>query len=152
MNTDINKDYSHGMIAFDPKNPEWLYIAQSHLNMISRFNIVTKTYESGWAGAKNVADHIDGPRNLARFNYPRQICFDYDGNLFIADTNNHCIRKISPDGNVTTVIGQRGKKGYVDGGPDDALFNSPEGVTVTPDNTVWIADTGNDVLRKLAIE
>lgn len=152
ISKEINSDYSHGMVAFNPLDTTWLYICQSQLNMISRYNIVTGEYQSGWAGAKGSADHIDGPLKLARFNYPRQICFDYDGNLFVADTNNHCIRKISPQGIVTTVIGQRGKSGYIDGGPDDALFNSPEGVTVTPDNAVWIADTGNDVLRKLAIE
>ncbi|GAB1415750.1 IPT/TIG domain-containing protein [Paludibacter sp.] len=152
MVADITTDQAHSFLAFDPTNPEWLYIAQSQLHMISRYNIVTKVYESGWAGSKAEGGHLDGPRTVARFNFPRQISFDSNGHLYIADVNNHCIRKITPDGLVTTVIGQPGIAGYIDGGPDDALFRNPEGVTVTPDDAVWVSDTGNDVLRKLAIE
>lgn len=150
--TTINDENSWCFLAFDPINPHMLYISLYQKHVISRYNVLTKEYESAWAGEKGTADHEDGRLTNAKFSNPSQLCVDYDGNLFIADAGNHCIRRISPDGMVTTVIGQPGTAGSLDGGPDDALFNFPEGVTVTPDNTVWIADTNNDLLRKLAIE
>ena len=148
----INDENSWCFLAFDPLNPQILYISMYHRHAISRYNILTKEYESAWAGERGTAGHSDGRYSDALFDTPSQICVDYDGNLFVADANNHCIRKITQNGIVTTVIGQPGISGTLDGGPDDALFNFPEGVTVTPDNTIWIADTGNDLIRKLAIE
>ena len=59
----------------------------------------------------------DGPIEDALFNYPKDIKFDNDGNMFVADYGNHCIRMISADNIVTTVDGQPGVAGYKDGGP-----------------------------------
>lgn len=152
--TTIRDENSWCFLAFDPRDgyEQFLYISMYHRHAISRYNILTKEYESAWVGVKGTAGHADGRYSDAQFNNPSQICVDYDGNLFVADAGNHCIRKITQNGIVTTVIGQPGVSGSLDGGPDDALFNFPEGVAVTPDNTVWIADTNNDLIRKLAIE
>ena len=67
----------------------------------------------------------DGKRLNARFNFPSQICFELDGIMYIADSSNHCIRSIDREGAVSTVIGVPGRAGYVDGTPDDALFDEP---------------------------
>lgn len=94
----------------------------------------------------------DGPVKEAVFNLPKDIKFDNDGNLFIADYNNHCIRMLSADGIVTTVAGQPGKAGYRDGGPVESQFNQPWGVAVNEQGDIYIADWSNARIRKLVIE
>lgn len=94
----------------------------------------------------------DGPVKEALFNYPKDIKFDNDGNLFIADYNNHCIRMLSADGVVSTVAGQPGTPGYKDGGPVESLFRNPWGVAVNERGEIYIADWGNARIRKLIIE
>ena len=88
----------------------------------------------------------------AEFNTPRQITLDYDGNLFVADEGNHCIRMIDKEGIVTTPIGIPGKSGYVDGDPEVALFDHPKGVAVNKDGDVYIADYSNRCIRKLTLQ
>ncbi len=94
----------------------------------------------------------DGPVEDAVFNYPKDIKFDNDGNMFIADYGNHCIRMLSADGIVTTVAGQPGTAGYKDGGPIESLFRNPWGVAVNEQGEIYIADWGNARIRKLVIE
>lgn len=94
----------------------------------------------------------DGPVEEAIFNLPKDIKFDNDGNLFIADYGNHCIRMLSADGIVTTVAGQPGTSGYKDGGPIESLFKNPWGVAVNEQGEIYIADWGNARIRKLVIE
>lgn len=100
----------------------------------------------------------DGLLRNAKFNYPRQICFTAEGKLYISDSANHCIRVIDTTlpqdkATVTTPIGLPGAKGYKDGGPEIAKFNTPMGVAVSTDGRiVYVADTQNKVIRKLSIE
>lgn len=94
----------------------------------------------------------DGPIADAVFNYPKDIKFDNDGNMFIADYGNHCIRMLSPDGVVSTVAGQPGTAGYRDGGPVESQFRNPWGVAVNEQGDIYIADWGNARIRKLIIE
>lgn len=94
----------------------------------------------------------DGPVEDALFNYPKDIKFDNDGNMFIADYGNHCIRMLSTAGIVSTVAGQPGKSGFKDGGPVESLFNSPWGVAINDLGEIYIADWGNARIRKLVIE
>lgn len=94
----------------------------------------------------------DGPVEEAVFNLPKDIKFDNDGNMFIADYGNHCIRMLSADGIVTTVAGQPGTSGYRDGGPIESLFNQPWGVAVNEQGEIYIADWSNARIRKLVIE
>ncbi len=96
--------------------------------------------------------HRDGPLEDAVFNYPKDIKFDNDGNMFVADYGNHCIRMVSADGIVTTVAGQPGVAGYRDGGPIESMFNNPWGVAVNERGDIYIADYGNSRIRKLVIE
>ena len=96
--------------------------------------------------------HRDGELEVALFNAPWQIYFDPEGYLYIADAGNHCIRRISPGNMVETIVGMPGTSGWKDGGPEEALFNNPHGVGVDKEGTVYIADWGNNRVRKLAIE
>ena len=147
---DPGMDYA-AFIAFDPIDPNLLYICYQNKHCIYRYNLATKEYTL-FAGIKNEAGFADGKLLDAQFNKPSQICFDLDGIMFIADSQNHCIRTITREGIVTTVIGIPGRKGYVNGIPDDALFDDPQGVAVDDEGTIYIGDTNNRCIRKLAIQ
>lgn len=69
----------------------------------------------------------DATGKLASFNQPFGMCLDGKGNLYVADSENHCVRRISHDGVVGTFAGN-GKKGTVDGSARQAEFNTPSGV------------------------
>lgn len=76
-----------------------------------------------------------------------------DGTLYVGDTDNCCVRKISRDGVVSTVVGIPGKSGYLDGGnPDIALLNRFWGMYIDEEGTLYIADYYNNCVRKLTIE
>ena len=91
-----------------------------------------------------------GPAKSAALNVAVDVFADRSGNLFIADQNNHRIRKVTPDGNITTVAGN-GTPGYSgDGGPaTSAQINTPTGVCTDPAGNIYIADVGNQRIRKV---
>ena len=91
----------------------------------------------------------DGVGAAASFNTPSGIALDKHGNVYVADTGNHAIRKIAPDGTVTTLAGS-GVAGYADGQGAQAQFNGPVGVAVDDDGVVYVADTYNDRIRRIA--
>ena len=95
--------------------------------------------------------HRDGPLEVAQFGSLGQIFCDQDGFIYVADRDNHCIRRITPENQVETVLGMPGTPGWRDGTRDEALFRRPMGVAISPDGTVYIADCGNSRLRKLSI-
>jgi sugar lactone lactonase YvrE len=88
----------------------------------------------------------DGPALQAQFNTPSQIALDSAGNLFVADTGNHVIRRIGTDGTVSTLAGD-GQPGHADGPAAQARFNGPMGVAVDGQGRVYVADTWNDRIR-----
>jgi sugar lactone lactonase YvrE len=91
---------------------------------------------------------LDGVGSAAAFHTPSALAFDHEGNLFVADTGNHAIRKIAPDGTVTTVAGN-GAPGYADGIGRAAQFNGPVGLAVDDAGIVYVADTYNDRIRRI---
>jgi sugar lactone lactonase YvrE len=91
----------------------------------------------------------DGPGEAARFSSPFDVAVDAAGNLYVADTNNHTIRKITPAGVVTTLAGLAGVSGSTDGAGSAARFYHPEGITVDLFGNVYVADTYNDTIRKI---
>ena len=91
----------------------------------------------------------DGTAADARFQNPHGLALDLYGNLYIADTGNHTIRKITPAGSVTTLAGTAEQPGSTDGTGAAARFNAPQGVAVDPAGNVYVADTGNHTIRKI---
>lgn len=91
----------------------------------------------------------DGLGTAAAFNTPSAIALDHLGNLYVADTGNHAIRRIAPDGAVTTLAGN-GSPGYADGIGRAAQFNGPVGIAVDDAGIVYVADTYNDRIRRIA--
>jgi sugar lactone lactonase YvrE len=101
------------------------------------------------AGPTGGAGPTDGPAGVSSFGFPLGIAADAAGNLYVADTGNHRIRKIAPNGTVSTLAGS-GIPGKVDGTGSTASFNSPTALAVDPDGFVWVADTNNDAIRKVS--
>ena len=91
----------------------------------------------------------DGAGTAARFDSPSAIAIDADGAIYVADTGNHAIRRVSPDGGVSTLAGN-GAAGYRDGIGRQARFNGPVGVAVDQHGRVIVADTYNDRIRAIA--
>ncbi len=92
---------------------------------------------------------VDGLGTAAAFNTPSAIALDHLGNLYVADTGNHAIRRIAPGGAVTTLAGN-GSPGYADGIGRAAQFNGPVGIAVDDAGIVYVADTYNDRIRRIA--
>lgn len=95
--------------------------------------------------------YADGAGAAASFNSPSALAIDGEGNLYVADTANNRIRKITPAGIVTTLAGD-GAAGYRDGAASEAQFNAPVGVAVDGRGDVYVADTYNDRIRLVTPE
>ena len=94
-----------------------------------------------------------GPATEAQLNTPSDVAVDRDGTVYVADTMNHAIRRIDPDGVITTFAGT-GERGFDgDGGrPGAALLDRPYGVEISPEGEVYIADTHNHRVRRVTAD
>jgi Tol biopolymer transport system component len=101
-----------------------------------------------FAGAPGQAGSVDGAGSSARFSGPYGIAVDFDGTVYVGDTGNHTIRRITPDGVVATLAGLAGVSGSADGLGSAARFLDPRGLTVRG-GTVFVADTGNRTVREI---
>lgn len=142
---------SDAYMTFSTRNPSKLYIAYTNNHCIYTYDIHTHRHEL-LAGISGKPGYLDGEGSSAMFNEPRQLILDENDDMYIADTNNHVIRKVSSDGKVSTVIGQPGEAGYQDGVPGMALFNRPFGVAINKEGIIYIGDYENQCIRRLAIE
>ena len=122
-----------------------VYVADTRNNRIRKITpggTVTTLAGSGTAG------YADGNGLSASFRYPYGVAVDGSGNVYVADSFNNRIRKITPSGTVTTLAGS-GTAGYADGNGTSASFRSPWGVAVDGSGNVYVADTSNDRIRKI---
>lgn len=104
---------------------------------------VVTTYAGGALG-----DAV-GNLSTVRFDSPQGICFDVNGNMYVADSYNHNIKKITPSGIVTKVAGFY--NGFEDGLIGNALFNLPSGVCVDASGNIYVADENNNRIRKISV-
>jgi sugar lactone lactonase YvrE len=93
--------------------------------------------------------NVDGVTNVSEFNNPGGITMDTFGNMYVADTADNTIRKITANGTVSTFAGSPGVSGSADGDGTNALFSAPQGIAVDSSGNVYVADTGNDAIRKI---
>src|SRR5690554_6397345 len=143
-------------LTFTPQKPNILYISligNAGVNAHSICSIDVTDPENTFQKltGSSSGGHRDGAIEIAQFRDPAQIFSDADGNIYIADTGNHCIRRITTDLMVETVLGMPGTSGWKDGGKEDALFNRPMGIGISKDGSIYVADNGNARVRKLSI-
>ncbi|WP_145928618.1 putative Ig domain-containing protein [Termitidicoccus mucosus] len=131
-------------IAADGKGN--LYIADTLNHVIRKITPAGKA--SIIAGDPAQSGATDNP---SRFDTPTGLALDADGqNLYVADTENHLIRKIELDGgNVTTIAGRAGRPGFIDGPLSAARFNAPSAITAGSGGCIFVADTGNNTIRRI---
>jgi sugar lactone lactonase YvrE len=101
------------------------------------------------AGTALTPGSVDGTGSAARFNFPRGITVDGTGTLYVADTNNHTIRKITSGGVVTTLAGTPNQTGSTDAAGSAARFSSPNGIAVDGAGNLWVADSNNHTIRQV---
>ena len=123
-----------------------LYVADTGNNRIRK--VTTEGVVSTVAG-NGSAGYVDGPASAAEFNGPIGVAVDSQKNIYVADTYNDRIRKITADGVVSTVAGSAGP-GYRDGPASNTQFDTPCGVVIKTDGTLIVADTGNGKLRQIS--
>ena len=124
-----------------------LYVADTNNCMIRKI-VASTGAVSTLAGEAGVTGSADGAGTAAMFNYPSALAVDTSGNVYVADTENHTIRAITPAGLVTTVAGIAGSSGCADGVGKAAQFNSPSALAVdTTSGNLYVADTDNFTIR-----
>lgn len=124
-----------------------LYVADTANHTI---RLINETGEvSTLAGKAAVTGTYDGTGAAALFNQPAGLAIDSAGTIYVADVENHAIRKVTPAGEVSLLAGLPGTSGPVDGAPSTARFKTPFGVALGADGTLYVADTGNNAIRKV---
>lgn len=142
---------SYGLV-FDPNDPNIFYFSVNDQHCIFKYDLTTHT-SVPWAGQTKRSGYQDGVKEQALFNKPGQMCFDSEGNMIVTDTENHCIRKITmATGYVSTLAGTPTKSGYTNGTTEEAQFKKPVGICIDADDVMYIGDSENRAIRRLAVE
>jgi hypothetical protein len=159
-------------LAFHPKRPAELWIGYSELTTPTGAEaangIYTLDVSDDTQGENNIltslrrvstlassaGGHRDGPLTQALFLGIRMINFDTDGNLYVGDCRNHCIRMINTTTMmVSTIIGIPGVASpFKDGAREEATFNTLHGIVTDPEGVIYVADYHNNRVRRIAIE
>src|SRR2546422_530108 len=124
-----------------------VYVADSNNHTIRK--ITPAGVVTTLAGLAGYSGSADGTGSAARFYNPYGVATDSSGNVYVADNNNHTIRKITPAGVVTTLAGLAGINGSADGTGSAARFNYPVGVATDSSGNVYVADTFNHTIRQI---
>jgi sugar lactone lactonase YvrE len=124
-----------------------VFVSDSASNIIREITpLGVVTTIAGTAGAPTA---VDGNGSNAGFNTPHALALDSLGNLFVSDYGNNTIRKITPAFDVTTIAGIAGTSGSSDGLGTLATFNAPDGLAFDNSGNLFVADSGNDTIRKI---
>jgi DNA-binding beta-propeller fold protein YncE len=132
----------HGMAIDSSGN---IFVVDRHNSLIRKMTsgAVVTTFAGSIPGA------LDATGTNARFRYPTGLVIDASNNLYVAEQQNHTIRKITPGAVVTTLAGTAGSSGTTNATGDLARFNNPNGVAVDAAANVYVADSSNHAIRKI---
>jgi sugar lactone lactonase YvrE len=141
--------------TFDPVASPYQAVKSDNYDRLLERLIMSKDPTKGntvvvgtFAGVKE--SFVNGTGATASFSSVRGVAVDGSGNVFVADTGNHAIRKITPAGVVSTFAGS-GSSGFTNGTGTTASFSWPNGVAVDSSGNVFVADTGNHAIRKITL-
>ena len=127
-----------------------LYVADSWNHTIRK--IACSGSVTTLAGLLKNSGSTDGIGSKARFSFPSGVAADSSGCVYVADTENHTIRKISPNGSVTTLAGLAANRGSADGVGGVARFSFPSGVAVDSAGFVYVGDRWNHTIRRISLD
>jgi hypothetical protein len=130
-------------VALSPDD-KILYIADYLNHAIRALDLGTKRVTTVAGNGK--AGFANGKGDQAQFNQPYNVKIGAGGRLYVPDQNNHAVRRIDPDGTVSTIAGS-GQSGFANGRGADARFNNPTGLIVAADGSIYVADRNNQRLR-----
>ncbi|HSZ24538.1 MAG TPA: NHL repeat-containing protein [Cytophagaceae bacterium] len=135
--------FPYGVVVDDSDN---IYVGDHNNNLIRKINssgVVSTFAGTGTSGSTN------GISTSASFFHCQGLAIDASGNLYIADTGNHLIRKITPTGIVSTVAGTAGVAGNTNGTGTAASFNYPSSIAIDASGNLYVADSFNNLIRKI---
>lgn len=124
-----------------------LYVADPDNDLVRKISsggVVTTV-----AGKAGISGSADGATADARFNHPGGVALDAGGNIYVADSENYTVRKIAPNGTVSTLAGSPGQRGSVDGPGSQARFYSPQNIASDAAGNLYVADGKSGALRKV---
>jgi sugar lactone lactonase YvrE len=124
-----------------------LFVSDDGIHLITK--ITPTAVISVFAGSKGRAGSQDGKSSSARFREPSGIITDGSGNVYVADEDNHLIRKITAAGIVSTIAGSPVLNGVTNGNSAAARFNAPEGLALDTQGNLYVADTNSHTIRKI---
>lgn len=129
-----------------------LYVADGHNGTIRK--ITPDGMVSTVAGKAGEHGSTDGPASAARFSFPRGMALDLAGNLYVVEggNGNDIVRKITPDGMVSTLVGTPGKWGWTDGLGSQAGFFAPNDITIGEGGILFVTDNNNFAVRRITPE
>jgi sugar lactone lactonase YvrE len=125
-----------------------LYVTAGANNMILKINSQNVVSILAGSGAPGLAD---GQGSAAQFNTILGMATDKSGNIWVCDGDNHAIRKVTPDGIVSTIAGN-GTPGFVNGDSTAARFKYPAGIVVDKSGVLYVTELGNAAVRKLVYQ
>jgi len=131
-----------------------VYVADSARHYIDSYSSVTDGYVGILAGYPNTAGFSNATGMNARFRNPSGVTTDPSGNIYVADSGNNCVRKITSIGNVTVLAGPRDTAGIITGmvdstDPHSVRFSSPVGITIDSTGTLFVGDSNNYRIRRI---
>lgn len=103
----------------------------------------------GTLAGSGIAGYLDGPGNLAQFYTPHGVALDAAGNVYVSETGNNRVRKVAPDGTVTTLAGN-GTQADVDGTGTAASFKSPVGICIDSNGYLYVPENVGYLIRKVS--
>ncbi|MDB5097260.1 MAG: hypothetical protein JWM80_1681 [Cyanobacteria bacterium RYN_339] len=133
----------------------FLLVAEAFGEYIRKIDLNDPTHPVTIVAGAGSPGGTDGPAKTAKFDWPCGLALDGKGGLYVSERNGHRIRKVADyatDHAVVSTIAGTGTAGFLDGAGTAAKFNAPEGLAMGPDGTLYVADTANNRIRKVAVD